>query len=64
MSDGLPVAETGEDTFDTFVERHPALLDERLLTRFHHPATLATPTAKQGWVGPDRAPFPTPERES
>jgi hypothetical protein len=45
-------------TFDAFVDRHPALLDKRLLTRFYRPATLASPQARAGWVEPDIAPFP------
>ncbi|WP_327285391.1 MULTISPECIES: hypothetical protein [unclassified Streptomyces] len=44
--------------FDTFVGRHPALLDKRLLTRFYRPATLAGVRAKSGWVEPDLSPFP------
>src|SRR6185369_10475029 len=49
--------EDGE-TFDSFVTRHPALLDKRLLTRHYTSATLASPAAKQGWVEPDLVPFP------
>jgi hypothetical protein len=45
-------------TFDDFADRHPALLDKRLLIRFYRPATLASPAARTGWVPPDRAPFP------
>lgn len=44
--------------FDTFADRHPALLDKRLLTRFYRPATLASPAARAGWVEPDAARFP------
>jgi hypothetical protein len=44
--------------FDTFADRHPALLDKRLLTRFYRPATLASPAARAGWVEPDLASFP------
>jgi hypothetical protein len=44
--------------FDGFADRHPALLDKRLLTRFYRPATLASPAARAGWVEPDVAPFP------
>ncbi|MER6101883.1 hypothetical protein ABT115_05935 [Streptomyces sp. NPDC001832] len=47
-----------EGDFATFADRHPALLDKRLLTRFYRPATLAGPQAKNGWVEPDLAPFP------
>ncbi|MFF3858668.1 hypothetical protein [Streptomyces sp. NPDC002209] len=52
-------AEDGEDDFAAFAGRHPALLDKRLLTRFYRPATLAGAEAKNGWVEPDLAPFPS-----
>lgn len=49
----------GEDgDFTAFADRHPALLDKRLLTRFYRPLTLASPQARNGWVEPDLAPFP------
>lgn len=48
----------GDVDFDTFAARNPALLDKRLLTRFYHPATLATAQARTGWTPPDRTPFP------
>lgn len=44
--------------FDHFAEHNPALLDKRLIARFYHPATLASPAARTGWLPPDRAPFP------
>lgn len=44
--------------FAAFAERHPALLDKTLLTRFYHSETLADARARTGWVEPDRAPFP------
>jgi len=47
-----------EADFGGFAARHPLLLDKRLLARFYHPATLASPAARTGWVEPDRAPFP------
>lgn len=50
--------EGAEPEFAEFAERHPALLDKRLLTRFYRPATLASPQARTGWVEPDLAPFP------
>lgn len=49
----------GDADFDTFLARNPGLLDKRLLTRFYHPATLATDRARTGWAPPDRAPFPS-----
>ena len=50
-------AHPGPD-FDAFVELNSALLDKRLLSRFYTSTTLAAPTAKDGWVEPDLAPFP------
>ncbi|NGN69821.1 hypothetical protein G5C51_38775 [Streptomyces sp. A7024] len=55
---GHHAEETADTDFDAFAEQHPALLDKRLLTRFYHPATLASPEARTGWAEPDRAPFP------
>jgi hypothetical protein len=46
------------DQFDRFVERHPALLDKRLLTRHYRSTTLASPKARRGWTEPDLLPFP------
>lgn len=55
---GHHASETDEEDFARFADQHPALLDKRLLTRFYHSATLASPHAKQGWIPPDLAPFP------
>ncbi|WP_432589649.1 hypothetical protein ABVG11_32745 [Streptomyces sp. HD1123-B1] len=55
---GHHAATTPAEDFDTFAERHPALLDKRLLTRFYRSATLAAPSARTGWVEPDLTPFP------
>ena len=46
------------ESFDQLIGRNPGLLDKRLLTRFYHSRTLASPAARQGWVEPDLAPFP------
>ena len=46
--------------FDAFAERHPALLDKRLLTRHYTTAALASPQARAGWVEPDLAAFGWP----
>jgi len=46
--------------FDAFAERHPALLDKRLLTRHYTAAALASPEARAGWVEPDLAAFGWP----
>jgi hypothetical protein len=56
---GHHALESGDGDFIGFADRHPALLDKRLLTRFYLPATLAAPQAKNGWVEPDLAPFPS-----
>ncbi|MFI6362199.1 hypothetical protein ACIBG0_05565 [Nocardia sp. NPDC050630] len=55
---GYHMAEHPDDDFLALLARNPALLDKRLLTRFYHPATLATGEARTGWVPPDRARFP------
>jgi hypothetical protein len=47
-----------DDGFDAFARNNKALLDKRLLTRFYQASTLASAAAKQGWVDPDRSPFP------
>jgi hypothetical protein len=46
--------------FDTFANRHPALLNKRLLAGHYRSSTLATVEAKTGWVEPDLEPFPWP----
>lgn len=46
------------DDFEHFIGRSPELLDKRLLTRYYHSHTLASPAARTGWVEPDKAPFP------
>ena len=55
---GYHAAEHPGDDFAAFAGHHSALLSKRLLTRFYHPATLASPRAKTGWAEPDLAPFP------
>src|SRR6266849_9035800 len=49
---GYHAAEHADDDFAAFAEHNPALLDKRLLTRFYHPATLASPRARTGWAEP------------
>lgn len=51
-------AAEGEEDFDRFVARHPALLDKRLLAAHYRSATLASPGARTGWVEPDLRPLP------
>jgi hypothetical protein len=53
-------ATDGGDDFDAFADRHPQLLDKRLLARHYRSATLATAEARSGWVEPDLAPLPGP----
>ena len=51
--------------FGTFADRHPALLDKRLLTRHYRSSTLAAAPARRGWVEPDLLPFPwSPAQDS
>jgi hypothetical protein len=42
------------DTWGAFIARHPDLLDRRLLERYYHGATLASPLARRRFVLPDR----------
>jgi hypothetical protein len=44
--------------FDLFAQRHPVLLDKRLLRRHYRSSTLAADPARRDWVPPDLAPFP------
>ena len=48
----------GRDDFDGFIERHPVLLDKRLLNRHYRSATLSATPARTGWVEPDLEPLP------
>ncbi|MET9409263.1 hypothetical protein ABZX90_26405 [Streptomyces sp. NPDC002935] len=41
--------QSGAADFGSFVNRHPALLDKTLLTRFYRPATLASAEARTSW---------------
>lgn len=51
-------AEPDVTEFDAFAERHPALLDKRLLARHYRSTTLASESARRGWTEPDLIPFP------
>ena len=53
LAAGPPAAD-----FASFADRHPALLDKRLLTRHYTARTLASPAARTGWAEPDLLPFP------
>jgi hypothetical protein len=55
---GHHVAASPEDDFDKFADRHPALLDKRLLACHYRPSTLAAAGARSGWVEPDLQPLP------
>jgi hypothetical protein len=55
---GHHAAQDDGDDFTAFAENNAALLDKRLLARFYHSATLASPQARTGWVEPDLAAFP------
>jgi hypothetical protein len=52
------MAATPGTDFASFADRHPALLDKRLLARHYTARTLASPAARTGWAEPDLAPFP------
>jgi hypothetical protein len=52
------MAATPDTGFASFTDRHPALLDKRLLARHYAARTLASPAARAGWVEPDMVPFP------
>jgi CRP-like cAMP-binding protein len=52
------MAEAPAETFDELLRRNPGLMDKRLLTRFYHSRTLASPAARCGWVEPDLHAFP------
>jgi hypothetical protein len=47
----------GGGDFELFASNNQELLDKRLLMRFYRSATLASLTAKTGWVEPDLRPF-------
>jgi hypothetical protein len=47
---GHHAGQTDTADFGCFADRHPALLDKKLLTRFYRSATLATDRARTGWV--------------
>jgi len=53
----MAVAPSAPD-FASFADRHPDLLDKRLLARHYTARVLASPAARSGWVEPDLSPFP------
>jgi hypothetical protein len=59
---GFHLTAGGGDDFDAFADRHPALLDKRLLARHYRSSTLATAEARSGWVEPDLRPLPGGDR--
>jgi hypothetical protein len=52
--------EPHERGFETFVAAHPELAERSLLERHFSAELLATPSARETWVAPDRAPLPSP----
>jgi hypothetical protein len=52
------MAEVPDESFEELLRRNPGLMDKRLLTRFYHSRTLASPAARRGWVAPDLHAFP------
>jgi hypothetical protein len=59
---GHHLAAGGDDDFDAFADRYPALLDKRLLGHHYRSTTLATAEARSGWVEPDLKPLPQPTK--
>lgn len=57
VADDAAGSGAADDEFAAFADRHPALLDKRLLTHHYRSSTLASAAAKTGWVEPDLAPF-------
>jgi hypothetical protein len=55
---GHHVADQPDLPFDAWVDRYPAVLDKRLLTRHWRSSTLASDEARSGWVEPDLVPLP------
>lgn len=55
---GHHVAAGPDLPFDAWVDRYPAVLDKRLLTRHWRSSTLATAAARSGWIEPDLIPLP------
>lgn len=51
-------ADSATGDFSDFIARNPALLDKRLLGRHYRSSTLASTTARTGWIEPDLASFP------
>jgi hypothetical protein len=58
---GHHAASAPGDDFTSFIDRHPALLSKRLLSKHYTPATLASTPARTSWVEPDLSPFPWPD---
>jgi hypothetical protein len=58
VADDAAASHGADDEFAAFADRHPVLLDKRLLTRHYRSVTLASAEARTGWVEPDLAPFP------
>ena len=52
------MADAPGTNFACFADRHPALLNKRLLARHYTARTLASPAGRAGWAEPDLAPFP------
>ena len=56
-------APDGPGNFADFLQQFPKLLDKRLLTGHYSSARLASSDARQSWLDPDLAPFPTTHQE-
>ena len=48
----------GADTFDSFIERNPDLLDRRLIEHFYSRQLIFSGPARAAWTAPDVLPLP------
>ncbi|MCI0711241.1 MAG: hypothetical protein L0154_13870 [Chloroflexi bacterium] len=52
------VTDGAEDSFDAFINRHPALLDKTLMTQHYSADVLKSTHARTEWVEPDLTALP------
>ncbi|HWC87668.1 MAG TPA: hypothetical protein VG388_14105 [Solirubrobacteraceae bacterium] len=48
----------GADSFDTFLERNPDLLDSKLIQHFYSRELILSQRARAAWTAPDLHPLP------
>lgn len=63
VADDAISSRAANEDFAAFADRHPALLDKRLLSSHYRSTTLASAEARTAWVEPDLAPFPWQARQ-